>query len=111
MKQIEEYEKERGKNKDRWVEIPCDFEDISIHHFDQTTICSTEYEDFELGVEIYDEKNQKWPFRVDKFMPTKHSHEILADGEYQIIASHSNKALAVRRGSEKAGAYFVQRKP
>merc|ERR1719411_825105 len=93
MKQIEEYQ----RDNDRWVEIPNDFEDISIRDFDQMMMYSAKPSEkndvFELGVEIYDEINQKWPFRDNVFVSSKHSHEILEDGEYQIIASHSNKAL------------------
>merc|ERR1712048_946685 len=52
---------------------------------------ATNGEGFELGVDIYDEINQKWPARPfrNKLVSRKQprAHAILEDGEYQIIVS------------------------
>merc|ERR1719410_3078285 len=48
------------QHNDRWVEIPNDFEDVSIHDFAQMMLRSTKNGELEIGVEIYDEINEKW---------------------------------------------------
>merc|ERR1719461_2824219 len=74
IQQIEDHQ--YGKVNDRWVEIPNDLEDICIDDFNQMMMRSTKDNELELGVEIYDEINQKWPFRNDKFVPIKQVVEV-----------------------------------
>merc|ERR1712032_996110 len=106
LQQIEHFEENTyGKGQDRWAEIPNDYickntGKISIHDF-------VEDGNFELGVEIYDEKNQKWPFRNDKLV-LKNLNATLENGVYEIISSHSNKALMVGWCSKNIGTEIVQ---
>merc|ERR1719410_245565 len=86
MQQIEEYEAEHNNTKDRWVEIPNDFENVSIFDFDQI-ICKMNYandDKIELGIEIFDDNN-KWPFRNPQLVPTK---EEIAINESNINQQH-----------------------
>ena len=70
---IQNYGNKHGMN--RWVEIPNDFEDVSVFDFDHMICTNMDDEkesmfEMELGVEIFDEANKKWPFMNPKLVPT-----------------------------------------
>eukprot|EP01084_Bolivina_argentea_P205259 350686_1 len=56
------------KKHNKWVEIPNDFEQVTIYDID-TLIIKQNKKVLELGIEIFDIHNNKWPFRNEKMVP------------------------------------------
>ena len=91
---IDEWENKTNQDEERWVEVPCDFRDVTISDLDSMIVNINKKYVLELGIERYNQDEQFWPFRNKKLVPALNEKDVifsaLKSGVYQSSDNQNN---------------------